>query len=146
MANLSPSDFRGFAVVAKKIEALIEEAEGVLLQSCQDAPSPSEFQKNNEITKQWILETQVVLTNVANTQTRLSIEDRRLWAFGEHLKREYGVMESEELTKRVHFYIKSMRDVRDMLREKKDDLIHVITSVRSVQSAVTSRFKHTNGG
>lgn len=144
--NLSEREMKSLGAVFEKIEKLIFGAEQVLVSSCTDAPSPSEFLKNPEITMQWVLENQETLTQVANIQTRVSIEDRRLWAFNEEMKRQHGSLEVEDLSRRVNFYLKSLRDITAMLKEKKFDLIQVITSVRSVQSATTTRFAASRGG
>lgn len=145
MSKVPKNELEGFQKVMQKVRALVEHSEGVLLEASVEAPSHSEFQRNPDSTYKWILETQQIYTRVANTLTRIKIEDRRLWELGETLKNSFGVVETEDLRRTINHQLKGLRDLAAMFKEAKNDLTQIITSVRSVQSAVTSRFRTTGG-
>jgi hypothetical protein len=145
MAKVPKDELEGFQRVMQKVIALIQHSEEVLLEGAVEAPSHSEFQRNPDATYKWILDTQQIYTRMANSLTRLKIEDRRLWELGEELKKSFGVVETEDLCRQVNHHLKSLRDIASMFRETKNDLNQIITSVRSVQSSVTNRFKATGG-
>lgn len=145
MARIGSKEQAALKKILSKVDGLIEHVEELLEEACIEAPSPAEFRRNPDSTFQNILEVQQVLTKVSNTHTRVQIEDSRLWAFNEDLKSEFGVVETEAITKRVRFYIKRLKDLSAMLNNRKSDLTQIITSVRSVQSAYTNRFKVTAG-
>lgn len=145
MARIPQDEMEGFRKIMKKVDALIEHSEEVLLEGSVEAPAHSEFQRNPDATYKWILDTQQIYTRMANTLTRLKIEDRRLWELGETMKTDFGVMETDDLRKQINLKVKGLRDLASMFKTAKDDLNMIIVSVRSVQSAVTGRFKTTGG-
>lgn len=147
MANkIGPKELGELQKILQKVDNLIAHTEELLLETTKvQSPSPSDFNQNPDSTFDDILTTQQVLSRLGNTHTRVQIEDSRLWGFSRALQKEFGVVETEAITKQVNFYSKRLKDMSAILSERKKDLTQVITSVRSVQSNYTERFKATRG-